>query len=207
MPTAIDATVGGVASNSYETQAEANTYFDDRLPLAPPWVASGDTAIRALLMATRNLEQFGQSIRLLVTPAGGVPAYYRVARRWTGSPASPTQRLSWPRVGMFDNNGNAIPSNVIPQELKDAESEFAGQLLKTDVTLNNPVIVGGITSVKAGSVAVTFKDQIFKQVIPDAVLDLLVPGWLTDEGYEPANPAEFDVVSEGSHRWPHGSRW
>jgi hypothetical protein len=190
----IDATVGGANSNSYELLSEANTYFDERLPLNPPWVASGDNAIRALLMATRGLEQFGQAMKLLVPATGGVAAYYRVARRWTGLPASATQRLSWPRIGMFDNNGNPIPTDVIPQELKDAESEFAGQLLKSDRTLDNDVITGGITSVRAGSVSVSFKDQIFKQVIPDAALGLLVPGWLTDETVEAASPALFDVI-------------
>ena len=205
MPSAIDATVGGAASNSYATLAEVNSYFDDRLPLSPPWVASGDNAIRTMLMATRNLEQLGQSIRLLVPASGGVAAYYRTARHWTGAPASATQKLSWPRTGMFDNNGNAIPSNVIPDELKEAEAEFAGQLLKSDRTLDNDVIVQGITSIKAGSVALSFKDQIFKQVIPDAVLDLLLPGWLTDETVEPAVAAQFDVVSAASPVWPDGS--
>ena len=206
MPT-IDATVGGASSNSYATLAEVNTYFDERLALVPPWVASGDTSLRAMLMATRNLENFATSIRRLVTPTGGIPSYYVTARHWTGSPASSTQRLSWPRVGMYDANGNEIASNVIPQALKDAEAEFAGQLLKADVTLNNDVIVQGVTSVKAGSVAVTFKDQIVKQVIPDAVLDLLVPGWLTDELYEPANPAFIEVGSYPSDPNYNGSRW
>lgn len=264
MPT-IDATAGGAAANSYELLAEANTYFDNRLPLAPPWVASGNTAIQSLLMATRNLEVFANSMRLLVPSQGGIAAYYRTPRHWTGLPASATQRLSWPRIGMFDANGNpldwgvtaisvanptiittavahgrtsgdkvfvtgsdstptidgervatvvnatqfSVPISVtvagtkgsvsiIPQALKDAESEFAGQFLKTDFTLNNDVIIQGLTSVKAGSVALGFKSQIFKQLIPDAVLDLLVPGWLTDELIEQANPAFIEVGSRGS---------
>ena len=40
---AIDATVGGAASNSYETLAEANFYFDERLPLNPPFFFESDT--------------------------------------------------------------------------------------------------------------------------------------------------------------------
>lgn len=206
MPTIYSAP-GGVNSNSYETLTEANTYFDERMALAPPWVASGDTAIRSLLMATRNLENFASSIRLLVPSANGIAAYYRTPRHWTGSPATTTQRLSWPRIGMFDANGNAIPSDVIPQALKDAESEFAGQLLKGDRTLDNDVIIQGLTSVKAGSVSLSFKDQIFKQVIPDAVLELLVPGWLTDELIEPANPAFIEVGSRASDPDLNGWGW
>lgn len=261
MPT-IDATIGGAASNSYETLAEANTYFDERIPLAPPWVASGDASIRQLLMATRLLENYATALSVLVPATNGIAAYYKTTRHWTGAPASVSQRLSWPRVGMFDKNGNPLdwtissasvasptvittttphgrttgdkvfitgsdstPSidgervvtvlstttlsiavavtvagtkgsaSIIPLELKEAESEFAGQLLKTDFTLNNAVLEQGLTSVKAGSVALTFKDQFFKQTVPDAVLALLVPGWLTDELVAPAMPAQFDMMS------------
>lgn len=194
MPSAIDATVGGAAANSYELLAEATTYFDDRLPLDPPW-SEDDSGIRALLMATRGLEQFATPARLLIPESNGIAPYYRVARQWTGQPATTTQRLSWPRIGMYDRNGNEIPSNVIPIELKWAESEFAGQLRKADRTLDNDVIVQGLTSVKAGSVALTFKNQIFAQPIPDAVIGLLVPGWLTDEIIESVNQAEFDMIS------------
>lgn len=272
MPTII-ATVGGSTSNSYELQSEADTYFDDRVPLAPAWVVGGAPAIRAMMMATRIMDSLSNSLPMLVPAAQGIAAYYRIPRHWTGAPASVTQRLSWPRVGMFDANGNALdwtissisvanpavvttsaphgrttgdkvfivnsdstPSidgeqtvtvlspttfsvavsvtvvgtvgsvSIIPQALKDSESEFAGQLLKQDFTLNNDVIVQGLTSVKAGSVALTFKQQIFKQTIPDAVLELLDPGWLTDELIEQANPAFIDVASSASQPWP-GGRW
>lgn len=196
MPTIIE-TVGAANANSYASLAEANTYHDGRMALNPPWVASGDTAIRAMITATRSLDQLGAGgHRRLVPSSGGVPAYYRTPRSWTGAPATATQRLAWPRIGMLDTNGNAIASGVIPQALKDAEAEFAGQLLKGDRTLDNDVIVQGVTSVRAGSVSVSFKDTISPQVVPDAVLNMLPPSWLTDETIEPAVSADFDVVSE-----------
>jgi hypothetical protein len=136
---------------------------------------------------------------------GGIAAYYRVSRAWTGAPASATQRLSWPRTGMFDANGNAIPSTVIPQALKDAESEFAGQLMGEDRTLDNSVITQGLLGLRAGSVSLQFRKGLLPQVIPDAVLNLLVPGWLTDELVVQAMPAQFDIVSCGSRR--HGGSW
>lgn len=192
MPT-IDATVGGAAANSYETLAEANIYFDERLPLPTPWVASGDSSIRALLMSTRVLESMTYPHRTLRINDCDCK-YYLTARQWTGAPATTTQRLAWPRTGMYDRNGNAIPSDVIPQELKDAESELAGQLLMADTTLDNAVIVGGIKQVSAGSVSVTFKDDIAAHVLPDAVLNLLPPSWLTDEAITYPQLAEFDVI-------------
>jgi hypothetical protein len=196
-------TPGAANANSYCTEAEAVAYFDARLPLDPAW-EDADDPTAALAMATRILEGFASAIRVLVAANGNIAAYYRTNRHWTGLPASTTQRLSWPRSGMFDQNGNAIPATVIPEQLKEAEAELAGQLLKADRTLDNDVILQGLTSVKAGSVALTFKQQFTKQLLPDAVLDLLLPGWLTDELVEPATAAFFDVVSRASVPWPPG---
>lgn len=187
----IDATVGGANANSYETHAEANVFFDARIPVTPAWVASGQEAY--LITATRLIENTLSGRKTLYVQNG--VAYYRVARAWTGAPASATQRLAWPRVGMFDKNGNAIPSNVIPQDLKDAESEFAGQLKKGDRSLDNDVIVQGLTSLRAGSVALSFKDAITAQVMPDAVLNMMPDSWYTDEVYIMADQASFDVAS------------
>lgn len=203
MPT-IDATVGGANANSYETYDEANTYFDERIPIAPPWVTSGNEAY--LLTATRMLDALAQPFKTLIPAQGGVPAYYRIRRQWTGQPASSTQRLAWPRIGMFDANGNAIASDVIPQALKDAESELAGSLLKGDRQLDNDVIVQGLTSMRAGSVSLAFKDNIVAQPIPDMVYNLMPQSWLTDELYEPAEQSIFEVASRPSCRWP-GGRW
>jgi len=193
MPT-IDATVGSALANSYETLAEAATYFDERIPISPPWIASGDAAARALITATRQLDAYAQPVRLYMQGNGGQPGYFMVRRQWTGTPASATQRLAWPRVGMFDRNGNAIPSTVIPQELKDAESEFAGQLLKTDTTLNLDQVTQGIRSVSAGSVSVSFKDTIIPQVVPDAVLNMMPPSWFTEDVVEGSQKADFEVI-------------
>jgi hypothetical protein len=203
MALVIDPTVGGAASNSFCTVAEAQSYFDSRLPLAG-W-DNADSQDVLLAMATRLLENFATSIRQLVPATNGIAAYYRTARHWTGSPASTTQKLSWPRIGMFDGNGNVIDPTTIPDALKQAEAEFAGQLGSADRTLDNDVIAQGLRSIRAGSVALTFKDQFVKQVVPDAVLDLLIPGWLTDELIEPANPAFVEVVSRGSHHY--GGWW
>jgi hypothetical protein len=201
MPTII-ATPAAANANSYETYAEANAYFADRIPITPPWVASGNEAY--LITATRMLDMLARPFKTLVPQQGGVPAYYRVRRQWTGAPSTTTQRLAWPRAGMFDGNGNAIDPAAIPRELKDAESELAGYLLKADRTLENDVIAQGITSLRAGSVSLAFKDNLVQQAIPQAVYDILPVGWLTDELVVPALAAQFDVVSNASEPWPWG---
>lgn len=190
----LDVTIGGVSSNSYVTLAEANMYMDERIPLSTPWVASGDASIRALITATRVLDSFGVARRMLRGDDCNCRVYV-TSPQWTGAPASTTQRLAWPRTGMYDRNGNAILSTVIPVELKEAQSELAGQLAIADLTLDNTVSIGGIKSVSAGSVSVSFKDIIERHVLPDGVWELMPASWFTDEIIESAYPALFDVVS------------
>ena len=187
MPTII-ATPGGATSNSYETLAEAATYFDERLPLATPWVASGDDSARALIMATRTLNSMS------LPHVRKVGEFYVTSRTWTGVPATSTQSLAWPRKGMYDGNGNAIPEDVIPQALKDAESELAGQLIMADTTLDNAVSVAGITSIRAGSVSLSFKEAIEAHVLPNMVLNLMPPSWFTEETLSTGFHAEFEVL-------------
>ena len=188
------ATPAAANANSYETLVEANAYFESRLPLSPPW-EDAESPSAALVMATRTLESSFMPGKRLVQ--AGDASYYVTRRQWTGTPSTTTQRLSWPRTGMYDRNGNLIPSGEIPYELKDATSELAGQLIGSDRTLDNDVIVQGITSLKAGSVALSFKDSIAPQVLPDAAVNMLPPSWFTDEiiaaAYS-AGSAEFEVI-------------
>lgn len=193
MAVVLDATIGGANANSFETLDEANAYFESRTPLAPPWVTTGDTPARALITATRVLSQLALPHRRVTVGKDGIQ--YRITSpQWTGLPATATQALPWPRTGMKDSMGRDIPADVIPIELKNAEAEYAGQLAKSDLTLDNSVSVQGITSVKAGSVSVSFKDTIEPKMIPDFVWALMPDSWFTDEIIEPALSAEFDVI-------------
>jgi hypothetical protein len=200
MPT-IDDTVGGADANSYEDVAYANAYHDSRYPaLVPAWITSGDTPARALIHGTRLMEALFSGRKVYVAATSGVnaqPAMIVTMRKWKGEPATTTQRLAFPRIGLKDNNGNDIASDVMPWQLKDALAEYAGQLLRQDFTLDNSTAVKGITSVKAGSVAVTFKDDVaVSKPIPDAVLNLIPPSWFEDESIEylQSATAAFDVL-------------
>lgn len=186
------ATPGAANANSYETLAEAEAYYETRLPVAG-WDNADDQEV-LLMMGTRVLDALAMPLRTFVPARSGQAAYFIVRRTWTGSPATTTQRLAWPRIGMKDMNGNEIASNVIPQALKDALSELAGALGTSDRTLDNDVIVQGIKSVRAGSVALTFNDMIENHVLPDMVWNLMPPSWFTQEVIEPAFPAYFDVL-------------
>lgn len=192
MPFVFDATPGGIAANSYLTAAEFQDYL-----LTAYEVDESPNALEdepTLVMATRTLNALVSGKRMLIRPKGEA-AYYLTARAWSGTPATTTQALPWPRAGVYDANGNAISPLVIPQALKEATAELARQMKVSDRTLDNDVSVQGLTSVRAGSVALSFKDMIEAKVIPDAVMNLLIASWLTDEIMTPAWPAQFDVVS------------
>ena len=176
----IIATPNAADANSFATLDQYSFYHARRLPLDPPVVVTGDIAARNLIMATRVLSSMMQARKTLRWDAQGKPFYY-LSRTWTGQIATQSQSLAWGRTGMYNSLGYEISSTSIPQELVDATCELAGQLGNTDRTLDNDIAVQGITSVKAGSVALTFRENIQAQVLPDAVLNLLVPSWLTDE--------------------------
>lgn len=180
MPIEVIATPNASDANSFITLAEYAYYWERRSPLDPPVTLTGDVAARNVIMATRVLSTMVVARKTIRWDRNGNPYYY-TSRTWTGEISTETQALPWGREGMYDRMDRVIASNIIPQELKDATAELAGQLEANDRTLDNDIIVQGITSVKAGSVALTFKEQIEAQVLPDAVVNLLVPGWLTDE--------------------------
>ncbi len=158
MAAVIDATVGGANSNSYCTVAEADAFHESRL-YSDTWDnATPDQKVRALITATRLLDEHME---------------------WAGSPATVEQNLCWPRVATFDTEGylydhinRQIGSDEIPQKLKEATAEFARILLDGDRTGDT---TEGISQVQVGSIAVSFSENrpAPRKVIPDAVMEMI----------------------------------
>ena len=185
----IVATPGAANANSYLTLAEAQTYFSTRVAVAGWDDADDQSAL--LIMATRTLDMMVSGMRVPL-PDG----FYRIGPMWTGVPTTSTQALAWPRTGMLNRNGFPIGTMEIPQDLKNAVAELAGALGTADRLVDNDVAVQGITSVKAGSVGVTFDQAKITttKILPDAVYAFLVPSWLTVERIEGGISALFDVL-------------
>lgn len=184
------ATAGASNANSFLTLAEAQDIVDAHTPVTE-WDSADQEAL--LVMATRVIVAFFSGRKVFVD---GASPYYLTFPTWTGLVASTTQSLPWPRSGMFDINGNAILSSVLPLELKQATVELALALAREDVTLDNDAAVKGITSVRAGSVAVTFKNDgiMTSKMLPDAVLLYLVPSWYTDFVRSSLGAFDFEVM-------------
>lgn len=198
MPTVV-ATPNTFDANSYTTRTRGDSYYGVRL-FATAWTgASADTKDTALIMATRVMDASLTARRVFSPPVGSKAGYYTVRPTWTGMrSALNLSKLAWGRIGMVDRNGVAIDETVFPDELQDATAELAGQLIKADRTLDNNIALKGITDIKAGPVSLSFASgaAAFSQGLPQAVLDLLVPTWLTEQVVHGMYQASIEVVSE-----------
>lgn len=171
-------TPGDATANTFATEAEFDAYHALRVPLLGfPTTADATQKEAALRQAAVLLGQ------LFV---------------WTGSAVDATQALVWPRKGMSTLNGFAILNTVIPDELKNAQSEFAGLIGESDIFSagggGSAVAQQNVSKVKAGSVEVGFgplneetldlalrmKSPEFgwaSDTVPQTVRNLLVPSW------------------------------
>ena len=156
----IDATVGGASANSFATEAEADTYHESLIQnRVSSWVNADSTVkIPALITAARIMDE---------------------RYEWRGFTADEDQRLLWPRNGILDVlKISIIAEDVIPQRLKDAQSEFARIIIEDDPSVDNPVIVQGLTALTAGPVSLKFKDSgIVDKVVPNRVRNMIPEWW------------------------------
>ena len=151
------ATAGASNANVYCTRTDATQYDDNHPQSGTTWSgASNDLKDQALLMATSLLDEHID---------------------WTGAASDTVQVLNWPRVGMWDRNGNAMDSDSIPAELRDATAEFARQIIAADRMADDAVSTKGITNLQAGPVSLTFSGRKGAKVVPDAVYYMLVDSW------------------------------
>jgi len=189
----LNETPGDAGANTYATLAEFETYAAARLPALKWFTTAADPAKEAALLAgCRSLD---------------------ACFDWTGIATDDVQALCWPRKGMLTRNNFAIGETVIPQALKDAQCEFALQLGASDRLGDNDPLKKGITSIKAGDVALTFSDvqggaktreaadvavrlqqsdlNYVSDVVPDEVRRLLVKSWFIQRSV--ARPFLFET--------------
>lgn len=155
---AIDATAKGASSNSYVTLAQADQYHDDRVASGTTWGDSSENSkTRAILWATELLESLYD---------------------WNGAVTTTTQKLAWPRSGLWNRNGYALDDETLPEPIRDATAEFARQLLVSRRADDNPTEAESLAELKAGSITLTFSDSgTYNKIVPDAVYHLIPEMW------------------------------
>src|SRR5690348_15449444 len=151
----LDATVGGTNSNSYVTQAAADSYFADRL-FSDAWdAATSGEQDSALIMAAKRIDQ----------------------ENFIGVRTSSTQALKWPRAYVPIPGENYVygvryfDSNTIPQQVKDAQCEYALLMIASDVLAQDDL--ANFKSVRVGPISVDFNQPVNSGVLPDQVVRLL----------------------------------
>jgi hypothetical protein len=151
-------TAGSANANAYCDVAFADQYQLDRPAVGTTWtLANPDMKSAALLWATRLMDSLWN---------------------WTGFPTDAHQALLWPRQGMLKRNGwEYVDMHTIPVELQNATAEYARQLLVSDLAGNSQIETQGITSLKVGPVAFTFKEGVTAKPVPDTVFNLIPPSW------------------------------
>lgn len=78
--------------------------------------------------------------------------------RWMGWKVNlREQALAWPRTGVVDEDGYAVDSDAVPQEIKDACAELALRELVTPGTMTPDVIPGdAVTRERIGELEVEY---------------------------------------------------
>lgn len=146
MAVTVIATAGASNSNSYLTVAGADAMADDCLGTLAWSTASTDNRGRALIMATRYLDQL----------------------TWIGSRASSTQALAWPRTEAACGEWS-IKDDEIPAPIKQATFDLAEALLSSPALLSgrgagNAELIPGIpnaslVSASVDVISVQFRDN------------------------------------------------
>lgn len=134
----LETTAGATDADSYASIAEADAYFTSRGIAA--WTGSDSLKESALRKGTTYLEN-----------------QYR--DRWKGYRTEQAQALAWPRIGaggdarwrvpgetfaiygIIDSDGFEIPTNAVPQQVKNATMEAA--LLALGGTALEPLLARG----------------------------------------------------------------
>jgi hypothetical protein len=136
MTVTVVATAGAANANSYLTVAAASDLADDYLGTLAWTTATTDNRGRALIMATRYLDQL----------------------EWLGSRASSTQALAWPRSGAECGEWS-FEDDEIPAPVRQAAFDLAEALLGAPALLRgqgggNAELIPGIPNASLRSARV-----------------------------------------------------
>ena len=107
----LDATAGAPTANAYSTVHAATTFLTMRLDTAAWTEAPVPDQEAALQWATRLIDE---------------------QVRWYGIPTYPDQALALPQVGLVDQWGRQLASNVIPGPVQQATALYALGTARSD---------------------------------------------------------------------------
>ena len=136
---ALIAIVGATNANSYVTVLEAGTYLWSSVPRGKqrPWQeATVEEKETMLITATRLIDRMVS---------------------WHSISADTDQALAWPMSNAKTRKGSPIDNDVIPDDIKNATTEYALALLETQGTFSGGI--ADLASFTDGNVSMTFRDS------------------------------------------------
>lgn len=145
----LDATVGGVSSNSYIDETDANTYFESVINSDSWDTASTPNREAALITATRLLDQNIVYI---------------------GSIATDTQALRWPRSAAYNQDGIEYSDSAIPEKLKFIVCDLALSILSNGGYTGSS---NQFRQLNVGSLILKYKDPNTDGPFPPNVLEAI----------------------------------
>ena len=162
-----------MSSASYVDDAYADNYFAQQSVYAGPWVSSTVSVRRAALVhASRLLDSSYTFIGRKATQSQ-VREWPRVAYYYGGSRSGGFD--DYLAYGLVDKDYYYIPSNVVPQAVKEATCELAKELLSSD--REDLQETAAVKEIKVGEVEVKFDESTTVSsrptVVPDVVENLL----------------------------------
>lgn len=137
-----------IGTNAYVSTADADAYLSFKLSSSGWQAATPERREKALVAATAALDRLG----------------------FSGSIARYDQPLAWPRLRMRDREGRSIPSNVVPQAVRDATCELASHLLSEPET--KPA--SAIARKRVGNLEIQYRATL-PDAVPPIVRQLLGP--------------------------------
>ena len=139
-----------VGTDSYVSLDDADLYHEMRLHVETWTSANDDTKEAALMWATRLLNDL---------------------INWAGYKTSQGQALRWPRNFVYDLDGYLLDSGAIPDFLKSATSEYARNLIDSDLTEGNAM--AGFKSLKIDVLEMEVDKYSQAATIPPVVWDMI----------------------------------
>lgn len=145
-----------VGTDTYISVADATTYLSMSINGAAWTAASTQLKEQALVTATRMLDR----------------------QRWVGTKTDSAQALDWPRTGVYNEEGDLLDPDVVPQFILDATCELALALILKPSLMNEYDANTNIKRLKAGSAEIEFFKGEWNGRFP-AVIQELVGFYLT----------------------------
>ncbi|MEG1707128.1 MAG: hypothetical protein RR285_00280 [Acinetobacter sp.] len=91
---------------------------------------------------------------------------------WSGTISTNEQELRWPRAGVYDRDDRLIPSDIIPNQIKQATALMALHLSQAGGISS---VSNNVKSIKVGpiSIGLDSEESIDPQIIPRFIISIL----------------------------------